>query len=179
MKCPGWSSILTRNYWIIFEFAQVVKRELPSLMRTYTLPPSPLEIRSSSSRYVVSNHDSALLFDKENFNGGWLEMVFATDEAVSWTELIKPLKGVRSIFCPRNSTFSGTTMESVNWGVPMIPSWNLIWIEGGKIVRDNLELNPKLQNSLMFDRTTWPKRISGCRKYLEYNFVLHPLMHGP
>ena len=149
-------------------------------MRTNTLPPSPLEIRSSSSRYVVSNHDSALLFEKENFNGGWREMVFTTDEAVSWTELIKPLKGVKSIFCPRNSTFSGITMESVNWGVPMIPSSNLIWIEGGKTKeRDSLELNPKLQSSLRCDRTTWPKRISEGRRYLEYNFVLPPLMWGP
>jgi hypothetical protein len=65
------------------EFAHGVKRELPSLMSTKTLPPSPLEIRSSSSRYVVSNHDPALLFGIENFTGGWLEMVFATDEAVS------------------------------------------------------------------------------------------------
>jgi hypothetical protein len=109
-----------------FEFVQGVKSELPSLMSTKTLPASPLEIRSSSSRYVVSNHDSAFLFEIENFTGGWLEMVFATDEAVSSTEVIKPLKGVRSIFCPRNSTFSGITIESVNWGVPIIPSSNLI-----------------------------------------------------
>ncbi|KAI7999878.1 hypothetical protein LOK49_LG09G00238 [Camellia lanceoleosa] len=105
---------------------RLVKRELPSLMSTNTLPASPLEIRSSSSRYVVSNHDSALLLGIENFSGGWLEIVFATEEAVSWTEVIKPLKGVRSIFCPRNSTFSGNTMESVNWGVPTMPSSNLI-----------------------------------------------------
>lgn len=62
------------------------------------LPPSPLEIRSSSSRYVVNNHDSALLFEMENLSGGWLDIFFATDEAVSWTEVIKPLKGARSIF---------------------------------------------------------------------------------
>jgi hypothetical protein len=67
----------------IYEFAQGVKRELPSLMSTNTLPASPLEIRSSSSRYVVSSHDSALLFEIGNFTGGWLEMVFAMDEAVS------------------------------------------------------------------------------------------------
>lgn len=86
-------------------------------------------MRSSSSRYVVSNHDSALLFDNENFNGGWLEIVFATEEAVSCTEVSKPLTGVRSNLCPRNSTFSGKTMESVSWGVPIMPSWNLIYIE--------------------------------------------------
>lgn len=75
---------------------------------------------------MVSSHDSALLFGIENFNGGWLEIVLATEEAVSWTEVIKPLKGVKSIFCPRNSTFSGNSMESVSCGVPMMPSWNLI-----------------------------------------------------
>ena len=75
---------------------------------------------------MVSNHDSALLLEIENFSGGWLEMVFATDEAVSWTEVIMPLRGVRSIFCPRNSTFSGNTMESVNLGVLIMPSSNLI-----------------------------------------------------
>ena len=149
-------------------------------MRKNTLPPSSIEIRSSS-RNVVSNHDSALLFEKENFNGGWLEMVFATDEVVSWTELSKPLKGVRSIFCPRISTFSGITKESVNWGVPiMIHFSNLIWIEREKKKeRANLVLNPKLQSSLSCDRTTWPKGISECRRYLEYNFDLHPLMCGP
>ena len=56
------------------EFAQIVKRELPSLIFQVLL-----------SRYVVSNHDSALaalLFEKENFSGGWREMIFATNEAV-------------------------------------------------------------------------------------------------
>lgn len=96
------------------EFVQGDKRELPSLIRTNTLPPSPLEILTSSSRYVVNNHDSTLRSEMENLIGGWLEMVFATDDAVSCTDVIKPLKGVRSIFCPRNSTFSGNTMESVN-----------------------------------------------------------------
>lgn len=62
---------------------QGVKRELPSLMSTNTLPPSPLEIRRSSSRYVVSNHDCALLLEIGIFNGGWLEMVFMTEDAVS------------------------------------------------------------------------------------------------
>ena len=76
----------------------------------------------------VSSHDSALLFEIENFNGGWLEIILATEEVVSWTEVIKPLKGDKSIFCPRNSTFFGNTMESVNW-VPIMPSSNLIWIE--------------------------------------------------
>lgn len=109
-----------------FALAQGVNRELPSLTSTKILPASPLEIRRSSSRYVVSSHDSALLFEIENFNGGWLEMVLATEEAVSWTEVIKPLKGVKSIFCPRNSTFSGKTMESVSCGVPIMPSSNLI-----------------------------------------------------
>ncbi|KAL6333856.1 hypothetical protein AAG906_031154 [Vitis piasezkii] len=70
-----------------------------------------LEIRRSSSRYVVSSHDSALLFEIENFNGGWLEIILATEEVVSWTEVIKPLNGFKSIFCPRKSTFSGNTME--------------------------------------------------------------------
>ena len=45
--------------------------------------------------------------------------------------------------------------------------------------RANLVLNPKLQSSLSCDRTTWPKGISECRRYLEYNFDLHPLMCGP
>lgn len=40
-------------------------------------------------------------------------MVFATDEAVSWIEESMPLNGERSIFCPKNSTFSGNTSESV------------------------------------------------------------------
>ncbi len=82
-------------------------------MSTNTLPTSPLEMRSSSSRYVVSNQACALLFEIVNLSGGWLEMVFATDEAVSWTEVKKPLSGERSIFCPRNSKFSGKTIESV------------------------------------------------------------------
>lgn len=112
--------------FFFFWFVQGDKRGLPSLMSTNILPASPLEIRRSSSRYVVSNHDSAFLFGIENFNGGWLEMVFATDEAVSCTEEIMPLKGVRSIFCPRNSTFSGNSIESVSFGVPIMPSSNLI-----------------------------------------------------
>ena len=108
------------------KMAQGVNKQLPSFISTNTLPPSPLEIRSSPSRYVVNNHDWALLLVIENLSGGWLEMVFTTDEAVSWTEVINPLKGVRSIFCPKNSTFSGTTIESVSWGVPIMPSSNLI-----------------------------------------------------
>lgn len=75
--------LISRMIIRTFEFTQGVKRELPSLISTNTLPASPLEIRSSSSRYVVSNHDSAFLFEIENFTGGWLEMVFTTDEAVS------------------------------------------------------------------------------------------------
>lgn len=119
-----------------------IKRGLPSLMKTKTLPASPLEIRRSSSRYVVSNHDWAFLFEIENFNGGWLEMVLANDEAVSWTEESMPLKGERSIFCPKNSIFSGKTSESVTWGVPIIPSSNLIWTKKGK--KCDLEPNPEL-----------------------------------
>lgn len=90
------------------------KSGLPSLIRTNTLPPSPLEIRISSSRYVVNSHDSAFLAGMLNLIGGWLEMVFATEDAVSWTEVNKPLKGDRSTFCPKSSTFSGNTIESVN-----------------------------------------------------------------
>lgn len=90
------------------------KSGLPSLIRTNTLPPSPLEIRISSSRYVVKSHDSAFLAGMLNLIGGWLEMVFATEEAVSCTEVNKPLKGDRSMFCPKSSTFSGNTIESVN-----------------------------------------------------------------
>lgn len=77
---------------------QGVNRELPSFISTNTLPASPLEIRSSPSRYVVNNHDCALLLGIGILSGGRLEMVFTTDEAVSWTEVIKPLNGVRSIF---------------------------------------------------------------------------------
>lgn len=91
-----------------------VKSGLPALMSTNIAPPSPREMRTSSSRYVVSSHDSAFLPAMENFNGGWLEMVLATEEAVSCTEVNTPFKGVRSIFCPRNSTFSGNSIESVN-----------------------------------------------------------------
>lgn len=61
----------------------------------------------------MSSHDS-LRLEMENFNGGWLDIVLATDEAVSCTEVSRPLNGERSIFCPRNSTFSGTSMESVS-----------------------------------------------------------------
>lgn len=114
------------------KMVQGVNRELPSFISTNTLPASPLEIRSSPSRYVVNNHDCALLLGIGILSGGRLEMVFTTDEAVSWTEVIKPLNGVRSIFWPRNSTFSGTTIESVSWGVPMMPSSNLIWKEQKK-----------------------------------------------
>lgn len=102
------------------------KRGLPSLTSTNMLPPSPLEIRRSSSRYVVSSHDSELRSGMENFNGGWLEIVLAKDEAVSCTEVSRPLNGERSIFCPRNSTFSGSSIESVSCGVPITPSSNLI-----------------------------------------------------
>jgi len=52
-------------------------------MRTKTLPASPLEIRNSWSRYVVSNQDWALVLEIGIFKGGWLEIVFTTDEAVS------------------------------------------------------------------------------------------------
>lgn len=45
---------------------------------------------------------------------------------MSWTEVSRPLKGDRSIFCPRSSTFSGSSMESVSCGVPITPSSNLI-----------------------------------------------------
>lgn len=117
-------------------FVQGVKRGLPSLISTNTLPLSPLLIRSSPSRYVVSNHDWAFLLEMENLRGGRLEMVFTTDEAVSWTELSKPLKGASSIFCPRNSTFSGITSESVSCGVPITPSSNLIW--NNKVIETKL-----------------------------------------
>ena len=90
------------------------RRGLPSFIRTNTLPASPLEIRISSSRYVVKSQDSAFLAGMLNLMGGWLEMVFATEEAVSCTEVNKPLKGDRSTLCPNSSTFSGNTMESVN-----------------------------------------------------------------
>ena len=50
---------------------------------------------------MVSSDNSSLLFDIENFNGGWLEIVLATEEAVSWTDVIKPLKGVKvDVFVP-------------------------------------------------------------------------------
>jgi len=39
-----------------------------------------------------------LSLGRENFNGGWFEMVLATEEAVSWTDVSKPLMGLRSIF---------------------------------------------------------------------------------
>ena len=42
----------------------------------------PLPDRRGLS-YVVSNHDSALLFEIKNFNGGWLEIILATEEVVS------------------------------------------------------------------------------------------------
>lgn len=42
-------------------------------------------------------------------------------------DVITPLRGEKSMFCPRNSTLSGKTIESVNCGVPMMPSSNLIW----------------------------------------------------
>ena len=58
----------TSKKWF-FALAQGANRELPSLMSTKILPASPREIRSSS-RYVVSSHDSALLFEIENFHGG-------------------------------------------------------------------------------------------------------------
>ncbi|KAJ8428038.1 hypothetical protein Cgig2_027644 [Carnegiea gigantea] len=98
-----------------FEVVQEDKRGLPSFMKTNTLPASPLEIRSSSSRL--------------NFKGGWLEIVLATDEAVFCTELLKLWNGERSIFCPKNSTLSGRTKLSVSWGVPIMPSTNLICME--------------------------------------------------
>ncbi|KAK8575448.1 hypothetical protein V6N13_033309 [Hibiscus sabdariffa] len=85
------------------------KRALPCLMSTKTFPAYSLEIRRSSSRYVVSNHDSTLLFDNGILNGGWLEIV-------CFTVASKPLIGVRSMFCPINSTFSGNTMKSVKLG---------------------------------------------------------------
>lgn len=81
---------------------------------------------------MVINHDLALVFEIENFNGGCLEMVLTTDEVVSWIEVNSPLKGSRSIFCPRHSTFSGISIESVSWGVPITPSSNLIWIKKGE-----------------------------------------------
>ncbi|CAL9748980.1 unnamed protein product, partial [Musa acuminata subsp. burmannicoides] len=74
------------------------KSGLPSLMSTKTLPPSLLEILSSSS------------------SGGCPEMVLTTDDAAFWMELMTPLNGERSTFCPRNSTLSGTTMSSVSCG---------------------------------------------------------------
>jgi hypothetical protein len=83
-------------------------------MSTKMLPRSPLDIRNSSSRYVVSSHDCALLLLIGIFNGGCPEIVLATDEAASWIEENIPLKGVRSTFCPKNSKFSGSTMESVS-----------------------------------------------------------------
>lgn len=54
-------------------------------------------------------------------------MVFATEEAAFSIEENIPFNGVRSMLCPRNSNFSGSTIESVNCGVPIMPSSNLIW----------------------------------------------------
>jgi len=88
---------------------------------------------------VVSNHDSALP-EKLNFSGGWLEIVLATDEAVFCSELIKLWNGERSIFCPKNSTLSGRTKLSVSWGVPIMPSTNLICMEvEGKVRIDRFK----------------------------------------
>lgn len=99
---------------------------LPSLTSTNTLPPSPREIRTSSSRKVVNNHDCALSAWIGNFNGGWPDMVLATDIATCWRGRNRPRIGVKSTFWPMMSTSEGTSMESVSFGVPMTPSSNLI-----------------------------------------------------
>lgn len=53
-------------------------------------------------------------------------MVLATEDAAFSIDENMPFNGVRSIFCPNNSNFSGSTIESVNCGVPIMPSSNLI-----------------------------------------------------
>ena len=53
-------------------------------------------------------------------------MVFATEDAAFSIEVNMPFSGLRSMFCPNNSNFSGSTMESVNCGVPTMPSSNFI-----------------------------------------------------
>lgn len=62
------------------------------------------------------------LFEMEAINVGRLEMLLATEEVVSSIELIMPLEGLQSIFCPRISTFSCITIESISCGVLIIPS---------------------------------------------------------
>lgn len=102
-------------------------RVLPSLRSTNTLPPSPREIRISSSRYVVNNHDCARSAWIGNLSGGWPDMVLATETATFWRGSNNPRIGVRSIFCPITSTLLGTSRESVNFGVPITPSSNFIY----------------------------------------------------
>lgn len=53
-------------------------------------------------------------------------MVFANEDAAFSIEENMPFSGPRSMFCPNNSNFSGSTMESVSCGVPIMPSSNLI-----------------------------------------------------
>lgn len=91
------------------------------------LPPSPREIRMSSSRKVVNNQDCARSVWIGNFKGGWPERVLATLVAMSWRGCNNPRAGVKSIVCPNTSTLEGTSTESGSFGAPMIPSSNFTW----------------------------------------------------
>ena len=76
-------------------------------------------------------------------------MVFATEDAAFSIDVNMPFSGLRSMFCPNNSNFSGSTMESVNCGVPTMPSSNLICNDSVSCTQSEPFIASSLRSSML------------------------------
>ena len=85
------------------------KRELPSLARMKR-PPFPLEIRRSSSRYVIISQELVLSLGIGIFSGGWPEMACDMPSTTSCRGLRDCCTGERLRFWPKMLTFSGSSI---------------------------------------------------------------------
>ena len=99
------------------------RRGLPSLARTKR-PPSPLEIWRSSSRQVMRSQVLARLPGMGTLSGGWPEMVLPIFAAASCRGPRDCWMGDRLIFCPKRSTFSGSSTLEFICGGCSTPSLN-------------------------------------------------------
>lgn len=99
---------------------------LASLTDTKTMPLSPLEIRRSSSRYVITSHAWELSARKGNLRGGCPDITLVMEYTAVWRDWKGPWNAAKSNFWPRKSMFSGISRDSINWGASMTPSSSFI-----------------------------------------------------
>lgn len=99
------------------------RRGLPSLTSTKR-PPSPLEIRKSSSRYVVRSQDLVRSPGIGSFRGGWPEIALDMLDTTSCSGERDCCKGDKLIFCPKMLTLSGRSILGFISGGSKVPSLN-------------------------------------------------------